>query len=84
MKNIKFPSVKPHFIITMIFVVIVILELFLLYTQVYTKLSPEADSVPNENIVRLDLAAYNQTIELLDALKEFVVNPWNLINPEPF
>lgn len=84
MKNLKIPTIKLQTVITIMFVVVIIFEVLMLYTQVYGKLSPEADIVPNENIVRLNLASYNQAVELLDKLRSFVVSPWNISNPNPF
>ncbi len=84
MKSIKIRKIRPQLVITLIFIIVILFEVFLLYTQVYRKLTPEADAVPNENIVRLDITAYNNTIEFLDKLKTFIVEPWDITNLRPF
>ena len=79
--KIKF---NPRLILAAAFAVLILLETYWLYTKVYRNLSVDADTIPNGNIVRLDLGAYNQTIGLLDKLKFFTVSSWNLKNTNPF
>ncbi len=83
MKNIQI-KVNPRLILALVFAVLILGEAYWLYTKVYGNLSVEADPIPNENIVRLDLVSYNQTIGFLDKLKIFTVSAWNLKNSNPF
>jgi hypothetical protein len=88
MKNIdiKFDikRIKIGLALTIVFGLILILEIYLAYDGLYSKLSTESETVEESNVVRVDLEAYNKTIELIDKLENFT--PPNLIlnNFNPF
>ncbi|HTL39199.1 MAG TPA: hypothetical protein VL306_00065 [Methylomirabilota bacterium] len=86
MKSIKpqFKFIRFESVMTVVFILVVLLEMYILYTKVYAQLNPEANAIQTENIVRLDISSYNQTIDLLDNLKSFVAKPVNLNNSTPF
>ena len=84
MKKFNFKFLSFESIIGIVFVLVILLEAYVLYGKVLTKLYPDASSVPTENIVRLDLTSYNQTIDLLDRLKTYVIKPIYLTNTNPF
>jgi hypothetical protein len=84
LKGFKIKSIRAERILALIFFVIILLEGYLLYSRVYQTLNAEADLVSGGNVVRVDLNAYNQTLDLLDRLKIFVVEPWNLPDENPF
>lgn len=81
MKKIK---INPKLILVIIFTVVVLYEAYLVYTKIYGNLATDADIVPAAGIVRLDLASYNKTISLLDALKSYVFPGASLTNSNPF
>jgi hypothetical protein len=73
----------PGLILTAIFLILLIIEAYLLYYKVYANLSTgiEALPVPSSNIVRLDINSYNKTLELLDSLKAFTGSTADVDNP---
>lgn len=76
--------ISPTALFGLIFIAVLALEAYLLYTQVYGSLLAEPDVVSNEKIVRLDLTAYNKTIQLLDKQKQYIATLPILKNINPF
>jgi hypothetical protein len=76
--------IKPKYLLILVFVLIVLFEAYLLYLRVYHNLYTEVSEVQAGNVVRLDLAAYNKTLETLDASKNFFPQTPALANPNPF
>lgn len=75
---------RPNLLLSIIFIIIIAYEIFVLYYHVYPSLSTEYTEIPNQNIVRLDLDAYSKTLQLLDSSVNFAPPIWNLINVDPF
>jgi hypothetical protein len=85
MKKINLKKfIVPSVWLTLAFLLIVVWEGYVLYTQVYQQLLPNTVGIKPENIVRLDLGSYNKTLNLLDQTKNFEPKKINLINPDPF
>ncbi len=74
---------KPGLILTIVFLIVLGIEGYLLYYKVYASLATNDEEViiGNNRIVRLDIKSYNQTLALLDSLKTYVAKTINLDNP---
>jgi len=73
--------VKPGLLLFFVFILILAVEAYSFYVHVYGSLSTDAADAPSGNVVRLDLASYNKTLQLLDSAKSFIVKPYTLGNP---
>ncbi|OGE74327.1 MAG: hypothetical protein A3I07_02655 [Candidatus Doudnabacteria bacterium RIFCSPLOWO2_02_FULL_42_9] len=72
----------PTLLLTTIFVVLLLLEVYLLYSKVYTNLYVSITGAPIEqNIVRLDVTNYNKMLDLLDSLKTYQGRPIDIESP---
>ena len=77
--------ITPKLLLITIFILILAFEIYILYVGVYNNLSNDVIQPPTaNNIVRLDLATYAKTLNLLDESKNFSPPIWNLSNPNPF
>lgn len=84
MKDIRIPKIRPQKILMVVFLLVLLMEGYLFYIELYSKLSPEAEAVPVENLVRLNVASYNKTLDSLDEIKSFIADPWDIDNTNPF
>ncbi|MBI2607899.1 MAG: hypothetical protein HYW51_03685 [Candidatus Doudnabacteria bacterium] len=74
MKKINLPKLKGLKIglfLSLIFVLIILLESYLLYYNLYLKLFAEPETIPQSNIVRVNLSEYQKTIEVIEELESY-------------
>jgi hypothetical protein len=72
----------PRWVLTTVFLVLLTLEIYLLYSRVYKNLyTPIEDAPIEQNVVRLDVINYNKMLELLDSLKVYTGREINIENP---
>lgn len=70
--NIKIPKLKllnTGLILTLVFILLLLFEIYLTYGSVYQKLVANPEIIQDSNIVRVDLEAYNETIDLIEKLE---------------
>lgn len=84
MKSVNTKFIRPQLLLSLLLIAMILFEVFLLYSKVYGNLSADAQTAPTGSVVRLDLAAYQKTVNLIDQLKSFTVLPWNIQNSNPF
>lgn len=88
-------NLKPHlklnknigsigFILTITLIAVLLIEIYLIYFLLYRNVWISDDAIIPNNIVRVDLADYNKTIDLLNELESFSPNPLVLSRPNPF
>jgi hypothetical protein len=82
-KNLKI-KLSQAAVISLILAFVIICELYLGYTSLYTKLKPETGEVVLNKIVKVDLKAYQETSDLILRLQNFVPEPLFLENQNPF
>ena len=81
MKAIFKKIFQPSLFLTLVLVVFIIVEAYLLYSKTYLSLDTEIDLNQKSNIVRLDLASYNKTLDLLDSYINFIAASKVTSNP---
>ena len=75
--------IRPAVILTLLFLLLIGIEAYLLYYKVYGNLSTDINDISVDvNIVRLDVSNYNKIIELLDSLNAY--QPANPVVENPF
>ncbi len=69
---------------TLILVVVILIEAYLAYFLLYTKLSPQPQVSENNSIVRINRTSLSDVSKFLDALDSFQPAGLTLTNPDPF
>jgi len=83
LQNIFKKLFHPKLILIVLFFVLVGIEAYLLYYKVYANLSTSVDTIVfDNNIVRVDVKSYTETLELLDLRK--IYQAPNLIINNPY
>jgi hypothetical protein len=72
------------FVLTLIFVLVILAEFYFIYFNLFTKLTVTDDAIIPNNIVRVDLKTYQDTIEDLDEAETFEANPIYPLRGNPF
>ena len=73
-----------NLLLTLILLLVLAYEAFMVYQFVYLNLKVDADQIVPLNVVRVDLKAYQDTINYLDTQKNFEARPLNLPRSNPF
>lgn len=80
----KFKRLNFNLVLSLLLLLVLAVEVYLLYSQVYLNLSTESEVIEPQNVVRIDLSAYQKTIKLLDDLKSFQPKAVRLTDDNPF
>ena len=77
-------KIKVSFVLSMITVLTILVELYLAYIYLYPNLNVSDESIQTRDIVRVDLKAYQKTIDLLNKLETYQPGPLGLQRTNPF
>jgi|GEM_PF-2682276 hypothetical protein len=84
----KLPSLKIKFsfssLINPVLILVILLEAYMVYANLYTNLDPQPTEVVLNKIVKVDLKAYNEIMDLIQAKQNFAPAALNLSNQNPF
>ena len=72
------------FVLTLIFILVILAELYFIYFNLFTKLTVTDDAIIPTNIVRVDLKTYQDTIDDLDEAETFEAHPVYPLRGNPF
>jgi len=84
LKPIKLNIASVEVLLVAVLVVVVLFEIYLGYTNFYKRLFVEPNILPTENIVRVDLNKYNETINLIESYENYSPENYNLNTTNPF
>jgi hypothetical protein len=70
-------------ILTIFFLIVIIAELYFVYFDLFKKLTVTDDAIIPNNIVRVDLSTYNNTLDILDESETFEPQPIFSTRPNP-
>jgi hypothetical protein len=84
MKKAFEKGIKVRLLLVILFIMVLVIEGYLVYFKLYPNFSVEDDAIPVKNIVRVDLRSYERAIELFDKLENYTSEPVNLTNSNPF
>lgn len=73
-----------NLILTLVLLLVLLYEAYMVYSFVYLNLRVNPDQITPSNIVRVNLQAYKNTIDYLDAQKNFTARSLNLPRSNPF
>ena len=65
-------------------IVIILFQVYLAYSLLYKNLNPQPEAILVNKIVKIDLKAYKDTTDLIQARTDFAAFPHDLNNPNPF
>lgn len=80
----KFKRLNFNLVLSLVLLLVLAVEVYLLYSQVYLNLSTDTEVIEPQNVVRVDIGAYEKTIKLLDDLKSFQPKAVRLTDDNPF
>lgn len=90
MKNIKlnlkvdFKKVNPSIVLSIILILFLVYEVYLLYSHLYPAIITKTPSVPEANVVRVNIPNYDKTIKFLESLENFEAGDLNLTRANIF
>ena len=83
--KIQIPKkISINFVLRTLLVVLILTEAYLVYSNLYGNLNPQAQTVPSNNIIRVNRSAFKQVGDFLDSLDNFQPAPPILTNADPF
>ena len=86
----KLPSLKLKFkfslslIINPLLIVVILAELYFVYSLLYKNLNPQPNEVVVNKIVKVDLKAFHDTTDLIKSRQDFAPDLSGLTNQSPF
>ncbi len=85
-KSPNFNKIPFNFnlILTLILLLVLLYEAYMVYNFVYLNLKVNPDQIVPSNVVRVDLGAYKNTIDYLDAQKNFKAPSLSFPRSNPF
>jgi len=84
MQNKLKKFLRPSLILALLLAAVVLVEAYLAFRVLYPDLSTSVSDSGAEDVVRLDLASYNQEINVLDSNSAYQPGTKALLNPNPF
>jgi len=80
----KFKNFNLSLILLVLLLLVLGFEFYFGYKNLYANLSTEENTTAADSVVRVDLKAYQDTINLIDNLNKFAPKTLNLKHPAPF
>ena len=82
--NLKPKNLNVSVMLTIALLLLIAYEAWLGYNHLYLALFTEPVITTSDNVIRVDLASYQNTVDLLNGLRSYRPDPEFLSNSNPF
>lgn len=80
----KLKLLNLSLLLTVLLLAVLVYEVYIAYKHMYPNLSVDAEIIKPADVVRVNLSAYQETVGLLDSLKNFEPKALELKRVNPF